>query len=259
MKYKNITFKHENGIGIITIDRPDKMNALNNETLNELNEVLDKVKKDHTHVLIITGKGGKAFVAGADIEELHEQNKQSGYEFALFGQSIFSKIENLGKPVIAAVNGYALGGGCELALACHIRIASQNAKFGQPEVKLGIIPGYGGTQRLPRIIGIAKAIEYSLTGDIIDAVTAEKLGLVNKVVESDELMVEAKSMAGKIASFGQVAVSKILNAILLSPVLTIEEGLKREAAYFADCCGTADFVEGTEAFLNKRIPKFQNK
>lgn len=259
MNYKNITYKVENKIGVLTINRPDKLNALNRETLKELNDLLGIIKSDGSKVLIITGTGDKAFVAGADIEEINNLDGVSGKEFAEFGQKIFNKIEQLGKPVIAAVNGYALGGGCELAMSCHMRIASEDAKFGQPEIKLGIIPGYGGTQRLTKYIGLAKSIEYSLTGDMIDAQSAERLGLVNKVVSKENLMEVTNKLAEKISSYSSVVVGNLLNAIIKGKELNISEGLHEEAKHFAACCNTEDFKEGTGAFLEKRRPVFKDK
>ncbi len=259
MKFKNLIYQLENNIGVLTINRPDTLNALNRETSEELDKVLDAIKDDESHVIILTGAGEKAFVAGADIKELNKQDGSTGEQFALTGQKLFNKIEHLGKPVIAAVNGYALGGGCEIAMACHIRYASDNAKFGQPEVKLGIIPGYGGTQRLPRYIGVSQAIEYSLTGDLIDSATALSLGLVNRVVPQAELLNECKKLAEKIADKGQIAAKNILDAILSTREKPLSEGLKLEARLFGETCGTSDFKEGTNAFLQKRAPHFENK
>lgn len=257
---ENLLFFLEGNIGIITINRPDKLNALNNQTLIELKELLDEIgKNESVYTVIITGSGKKAFVAGADIKELNKLNDTSGSEFARFGQSVFDSIENLGKPVIAAVNGYALGGGCELSLACHIRIASENALFGQPELKLGIIPGYGGTQRLTRLINSGRALLMILTGDMICAQDAERIGLVNAVCKPEELMDEAKKIASKICSMGQIAVSKTLEAVLAAKNLSLSRGLEKEAELFGDCCGTKDFMEGTDAFLQKRTPHFTNE
>ncbi|MBN1300046.1 MAG: enoyl-CoA hydratase/isomerase family protein [Melioribacteraceae bacterium] len=259
MGFENIIYELEKNIGTITINRPQKLNALNQATLVELDNLLNAIMNDSSRIIIITGYGEKAFVAGADIQELHELNNKTGFEFALSGQRIFSKIENLNKPVIAAVNGFALGGGCELAAACHIRIASENAKFGQPEVKLGTIPGYGGTQRLARLIGTAKAIEYSITGDLIDAYTALNLGLVNKVVPFEKLIDECRSLASKILNCAPLAVNSAIKAILSADSKSLEEGLKTEARLFGETCSTDDFKEGTKAFLEKRNPVFKNK
>ena len=186
MELKNLLYKVENNIATITINRPDKLNALNHETLTELDSVIEEVQNDNgVYVVIITGAGEKAFVAGADIVELSKLDKESAIEFSKLGQSVFNKIENLTKPVIAAVNGFALGGGCELALACHIRLSSDKARFGQPEVNLGVIPGYGGTQRLTRLINKGRALEYILTGDMIPSIDAYRIGLVSQVYASD--------------------------------------------------------------------------
>lgn len=257
---ENLLFTLEENIGIIIINRPDKLNALNNQTLKELKELLNEIREnDAVYTVIISGSGEKAFVAGADIEELNKLDNTSGNEFAGFGQSVFDSIENLGKPVIAAVNGYALGGGCELSLACHFRIASENAIFGQPELKLGIIPGYGGTQRLTRLINSGRALQMILTGDMISAQDAERIGLVNAVCKPEELIDEAKKIAARICSMGQIAVSKTLEAVLAANTLSLSQGLKKEAELFGDCCGTNDFKEGTDAFLQKRAPHFANE
>jgi enoyl-CoA hydratase len=259
MELKNLIYTIENKIGFITINRPNFLNALNEETLKELEVLLDKIVSDESDVIIITGAGDKAFVAGADINELNKQDGSTGENFALLGQSVFNKIENLGKLVIAAVNGYALGGGCELAMACHIRYASENAKFGQPEIKLGIIPGYGGTQRFPRYIGVSQAIEYSLTGDLIGAEKALNLGLVNKVLSGENLLEECTKLAQKISSMGQIAVKNIISTILATREKPLSDGLRFEANLFGSTCGTEDFKEGTNAFLQKRAPHFSNK
>ncbi len=247
-------------IAIITINRPDKLNALNAQAKSELQEVFKKIKTDNNvDVVILTGAGEKAFVAGTDIKELTILNSETGKEFSAKGQEVFDLIENLGKPVIAAVNGYALGGGCELALACHIRIASENAKFGQPEVNLGIIPGYGGTQRLARLIGRGRAMELILTGNQIDAQEALRVGLVNKVVPQSDLLSTATSIAQLIASKGQVAIRMALKAVNMTEETTLSDGQKLEASLFGVCCDSEDFKEGTTAFLEKRKPVFKNK
>ncbi len=258
MDYKNLLFEEVNNIAKVTINRPGKLNALNNETLTELNKLFDYIREVKTiSVVIITGAGEKAFVAGADINELSALDNISGNEFSLFGQSVFNKIENLNKPVIAAVNGFALGGGCELALACHIRLASENAKFGQPEVNLGIIPGYGGTQRLTRQVGKGLAMEYILTGDMISAAEAYRIGLVNNVYSSEELLTKAYEMAEKIIVKGKLAITASLNSINAVDNLSLEDGLKLEADEFGKCCETNEFREGTSAFLEKRKPNFE--
>ena len=258
MELKNLLYEVLDNIATITINRPDKLNALNHDTLSELNLVVEKIKTDESvHVVILTGAGEKAFVAGADIKELSELNSESGTEFSEFGQSIFSKIENLDKPVIAAVNGFALGGGCELALACHMRLASDKARFGQPEVGLGTIPGYGGTQRLARQINKGRALEYILTGDMINANEAYRIGLVNRVYVSDELIPKAEEMAQKIISNGRFAVSASIEAVNAVDQLSLSEGLKLEAELFGSCCDTEEFKEGTTAFLEKRKPNYK--
>lgn len=260
MQYKNILFEIKNNIGFITVNRPDKLNALNDETLDDLKKCFSEIKQDYAvNVVIITGAGEKAFVAGADISEIHKLNVIAAKYFSEKGQCVFNLIEKLGKPVIAVVNGYALGGGCELALACHIRLASDTAKFGQPEVNLGIIPGYGGTQRLTRLINSGRASELILTGDIIDANEAMRIGLVNKVYPSAELMAEATKLAEKISSKAQIAVSMSLRSIVSCDELAETEGQNLESGMFALCCGTEDFKEGTSAFLEKRKPKFTNQ
>jgi enoyl-CoA hydratase len=236
------------------------MNALNSQTMSEIKSAFTELKSDSgTFVVIITGSGEKAFVAGADIAELHKLDVITGKTFAENGQDIFNLIENLDKPVIAAVNGFALGGGCELALACHIRVASENAKFGQPEVNLGIIPGYGGTQRLTRLINSGRAMEYILTGDMIDANEALRLGLVNKVYPQAELMNKTLEMAGKIVAKGQQAIRLSVKAVNIVDEVSGKEGLNYEASLFSLACGTEDFKEGTKAFLEKRKPDFRNK
>ena len=260
MEFKNLLFKQEEGIGFVTINRPDKLNALNIETIKELEELFTHLKDNQeVKVVIITGAGEKAFVAGADIEELSKLNMLEGKEYSLRGQRVFSLIENLGKPVIAAVNGYALGGGTELALACHIRIASEKAMFGQPEVKLGLIPGYGGTQRLARLVGKGKALEMILTGDMITAQQALEIGLVNKVVSPEELLSTCRDIAKKIMNNSPIAVKYALEAVNNGLDKSLEEGLGIEAEFFGMVCGTEDSKEGTKAFLEKRKPLFKGK
>ena len=258
MEYKNLLFEKVNNIAKITINRSEKLNALNYETLSELNHLFNFLQNDNSVLaVVLTGSGEKAFVAGADIKELSNLDKKSGMEFSLFGQSVFNKIENLNKPVIAAINGFALGGGCELALACNIRYASENAKFGQPEVNLGIIPGYGGTQRLAHQIGKGRAMEYILTGDIITAQEAYSIGLVNKVFPSEELLLKSIELAEKIIAKGKDAIAKSIKSINAVDNISLLEGLKFEAQQFGDCCGTEEFIEGTTAFLEKRKPNFE--
>lgn len=260
MNYKNLLVEIKNNIALITINRPDKMNSLNEETLQELDDLFEQFKEDEkVNCVIIIGAGEKAFVAGADISELNKQSGVSGEKFSQFGQSVFTKIENLGKPVIAAVNGFALGGGCELSMACHIRLASDKAKFGQPEVNLGVIPGYGGTQRLSKLINSGRAMEFILTGDMIDANEALRVGLVNHVYPADELLPKAFEMAEKIVSKGQLAARLSVKAVIASEKMNLQEGLEYEAALFGIACSTEDFKEGTQAFLEKRKPEFKKK
>ena len=260
MNFKNLLLNINEHIAVLTLNRPDKLNALNHETLTELQQALELLKNEtNIFVVIITGSGEKAFVAGADISEINRLNMLEGKKFAEFGQSVFSMIEKFDKPVIAAVNGFALGGGCELALSCHIRLASENAKFGQPEVNLGIIPGYGGTQRLTRLINSGRAAEMILTADMIDSSEALRIGLVNKVYPQSELQSKAFDMASKIASKGQQAIRLALKAIKVVDEVSSREGQNIEATLFALCCGTEDFKEGTQAFLEKRKPTFTNK
>lgn len=260
MEYKNIIVSINDRLAIVTINRPDKLNALNAETKADLEQILISLVEDKSvGAVILTGAGEKAFVAGTDIAELASLTVESATEFARQGQELFSLIENLGKPVIAAVNGYALGGGCELTLACHIRIASEKAIFGQPEVNLGIIPGYGGTQRLRRLVGKGHATEMILTGASINAAEALRIGLVNKVVPPAELMSSAESIARSILAKGQAAISLAMKAIGVCDITTLTEGLKIEANLFGDCFGTEDSKEGISAFLAKRPPSFKNK
>ncbi len=260
MSYQNLLVEKKENITTVTINRPDKLNALNSQTMSELKKVFSELKTDSgTYVVIVTGSGEKAFAAGADISELNKLDVISGKAFAENGQEVFNLIENLDKPVIAAVNGFALGGGCELALACHIRVASENAKFGQPEVNLGIIPGYGGTQRLTRLINSGRAMEYILTGDMIDAAESLRIGLVNKVYPQSELMNRVFEIAKKIAAKGQQAVRLSVKAVNIVDEVSSKEGQDYEAGLFSIGCGTEDFKEGTRAFLEKRKPDFKNK
>lgn len=259
MSFENILFTNENHIGTIIINRPKKLNALNGKTLEELNVLFSEIKNNKdVYVVIITGAGEKSFVAGADISELNKCDELTGAKFAKNGQEVFDLIENLGKPVIAAINGFALGGGCELALACHMRFASENAKFGQPEVNLGVIPGYGGTQRLSRLVGTGIASEMILTGDLINSEKAKAIGLVNDIFSQENLMEEVYKIANKIASKGQRAISLALKSIVSVKNIGQNDGLNLEADLFGECCGTDDFKEGTTAFLEKRPPKFLN-
>ena len=260
MSYQSLLLDVKDNIAVVTLNRPDKLNALNAQTINDLDLVFDELKEnEEVYVIVLTGSGEKAFVAGADIKELNNLDMISAKEFAEKGQLVFNKIEKFDKPVIAAVNGFALGGGCELALACHIRLASDNAKFGQPEVNLGIIPGYGGTQRLARLINTGRAMEYILSADMISADEAYRIGLINKVYSQNELLDKAIEMAKKIAEKGQQAIRLAAKAVLAVDQMSLKEGQNLEASLFALCCGTEDFKEGTSAFLEKRKPVFKNK
>lgn len=245
------------GILTITINRPDKLNALNGDTIEELRTAMQRVYDDSTiHGVILTGSGDKAFVAGADISELAQLNEVNGRKFSERGQEVFALFENCHKPTIAAVNGFALGGGCEIAMACHMRIATQNARFGQPEVNLGILPGYGGTQRLTQLIGKGKAMELMMTGDMIGAEEARSLGLVNHVVaDRAALMAKCQELMSKITAKGPIAIGMVVDCVnaVYNPQV---KGYQAEANAFASCCRTADFKEGTSAFLEKRKPHF---
>ena len=259
MNYQTLLNSVNDGIATVTINRPDKLNALNTQSKAELKSLFTEIKSDNSiDVIILTGAGEKAFVAGTDIKELTVLNSGTGKEMSAKGQEVFDLIENLGKPVIAAVNGYALGGGCELALACHIRIASENAKFGQPEVNLGIIPGYGGTQRLARLVGRGRALQLLLTGEMIDAAEAFRLGLVNRVVPAAENVTDAaRSMLRTMLANGPGAVAACIAVVNRGLDVSLEEALALEAAEFGRLAGTADMREGTEAFLEKRAPNFR--
>ena len=260
MAYECLLYQKREGVGTITFQRPKELNALNRRSLEEFEAVLEEVRQDdEVRVLILTGAGEKAFVAGADINELARQAALGGRETALYGQSVFGKLATLGKPSIAAINGFALGGGCELALACSIRLASRTAKLGQPEVKLGITPGYGGTQRLARLCGPGVANELCLTGEMISAEEAQRVGLVNHVYEPGELLAAAEGMAKRIAANAPIAVRLTAEAIGRSADLPLEQGLALEATLFGLCCSTEDMREGTRAFVEKRAARFEGK
>jgi enoyl-CoA hydratase len=255
----NVKTEVRDGICIITIDRP-KVNALNAQTIGEIREAFDAARDDEAvKAVILTGGGEKAFVAGADIAELATMTPISGKEVSARGQDVFSAIERFPKPVIAAINGFALGGGCELALACHIRIASEKAQIGLPEVTLGIIPGYGGTQRLPRLVGKGKAFEMVCTGDALSAAEAERIGLVNKVVPADQLMAAAEEMAKKIASRSPVAVRAAIEAVNSGTDMSLDDGQLLESTLFGLLCATEDMKEGMAAFLEKRPARFPGR
>ena len=260
MGYENLLFDVKDQIARLTFNRPAVLNALNLRTLDELADCLESVRRDDAiRVLILTGAGEKAFVAGADINELARQTPLEGKDTALRGQGVFGRLERLGKPSIAAINGFALGGGCELALACTMRIASRNAKLGQPEVKLGVLPGYGGSQRLARLCGKGTAQELILTGDMISAEEALRIGLVNHVTEAADLLATAESIARKIIANAPLAVKYSMEAIQKGMEMPQEEGLFLEATLFGLCCATEDMREGTRAFLEKRPAKFQGR
>lgn len=257
--FETLLTEISDGILTITINRETKLNALNKLLVHELGEAIDLLyNNEEIKACIITGKGSKAFAAGADIAEFKGMTKQEGIALAQKGHEVFNKIELAPKPIIAAVNGFALGGGCELAMACHIRIASENAKFGQPEVNLGIIPGYGGTQRLVQLIGKGKAFELLMTGDTIDATCAERLGLVNDVVQTVELLEVCKAMLQKINTKAPFAISKVIECVHAHFKDGID-GFDTEIELFSDCVATEDFKEGTNAFLEKRKAAFQGK
>ena len=255
-EFKTLLFENQDGLGILTMNRPAALNALNAETMEELLELLSAIKADPTvKVLIITG-AEKSFVAGADIKEMLPMTAAEGQAWGRLGQSVFSLIENLPQAVIAAINGFALGGGCELAMACDIRIASEKAKFGQPEVSLGIIPGFAGTQRLPRLVGKGIAKELIYTGDMIDAQEAMRIGLVNKVTTPEELLPAAKAMARKIMTRGLFAVQMAKASIHNGLNTDLATGSAFEAALFGVTCATEDKKEGMTAFVEKRKPVF---
>ncbi len=258
MAYENLLYEKRDGIGYITFNRPKVLNALNRKTMEELGDLLAEAREDsRVRVLILTGSGDRAFIAGADINELAQRTPVDGKEFSLFGQAILHRLETMGKPSIAVINGFALGGGCELALACTIRLASKTAKLGQPEVKLGIIPGYGGSQRLARLCGKGVAQELCLAGEMITAEEALRIGLVNHVYELGELMPAAEALAKKIIANAPLAVKFAMEAIERGVETPLEEGLFLEATLFGLSCATQDMKEGTRAFLEKRPALFQ--
>jgi enoyl-CoA hydratase len=260
MAYENILLEKKNAIAYVTVNRPKVLNALNMATMEELRAAFHDIKQDSAiRAVIFTGSGDKAFIAGADISELARHDAVSGKEYTHRGQSVLNLIENLGKPVIACINGFALGGGCEIAMACTMRIASENAKLGQPEVKLGIIPGYGGSQRLPRLVGKGLAMQLVLAGEMISAQEAHRIGLVNEVTSSAELIPRAEALATKIAANAPLAVQYAMEAVNKGMEMTLAEGLFLEATLFGVCCATEDKKEGTTAFLEKRAAQFKGK
>jgi len=254
--YHTLLTSLENGLMVVTINRADKLNALNKDVMSDLDELINEIESNsQIKAVIITGAGQKAFVAGADISEFLGLNNDEGKALAKKGQDIFHRIENCKKPIVAAVNGFALGGGCELAMACHFRIASDNAKFGQPEVNLGLIPGYGGTQRLVQLIGKGRALELLMTGNTIDASIALDYGLVNHVVPNDDLLLKAKMILEQIISKAPLAVAKCITAA--NSVFSDQNGYEVELKSFGECFNTNDMKEGTAAFLGKRKPHFK--
>lgn len=260
MELKNVILEKEGHLAIVTINRPKALNALNSETLKDLDTVLENLENDsNIYAVILTGSGEKSFVAGADISEMKDLNEEQGREFGELGNKVFLRLENLNKPVIAAISGFALGGGCELSMACDIRIASEKAKFGQPEAGLGITPGFGGTQRLARIVGLGKAKEMIYTCDIIKAEEAYRIGLVNKVVSLESLMDEAKAMANKIIANAPIAVKLCKDAINRGMQVDIDKAVSIEAEDFGKCFSSEDQTEGMTAFLERREKNFQNK
>jgi len=255
--YTTLLTTLENGILLATINRPDKLNALNRDVMHDLDTLLDDIDSNNDiKAVILTGAGQKGFVAGADISEFVGLSKEEGQELAKKGQDIFFRIENNRKPIVAAVNGFALGGGCELAMSCHFRLASENARFGQPEVNLGLIPGYGGTQRLVQLVGKGRAMELLMTGNMIDAQTALQYGLVNHVVPQDELLNKATSILEGIVAKAPLAISKCIAA---ANAAFTEAGFQTEMEGFGECFATEDMKEGTTAFLEKRKPVFTGK
>src|SRR5205814_5176688 len=258
--FANILYEKKGGIAYVTLNRPKVMNALSHATWEDLEAAFtDAGADDAVRGVILTGAGDKAFIAGADISELAHVTAVQAEQSSAYGQKVLNLIENLGKPVIAAVNGFALGGGCETAMACTIRIASENAKFGQPEVKLGLLPGGGGTQRMPRLIGKGRALQLILTGGIISAADAYRIGLVNEVVPPAELIARAESILNEIFTNAPLAVKFSLQAVNDGLETTLAEGFALEASYFGLCAGTEDKKEGTSAFLEKRKPQFQGR
>jgi len=259
-EYKNLLVEQKDAILIVKINREQALNALNNETVAELQQMFSRYWSDDAiRCVIITGAGGKAFVAGADITELADLDVRTGTELSALGQYLMKTIQNFPKPVIAAVNGFALGGGCELALACDIRLASEKARFGQPEVNLGIIPGYGGTQRLPRLVGRGKAMQMILTGGMIDAQEAHRIGLVDEVYPHDQLMDKVMEMAQLICSKAPIAIGIAKECINRGLDISISVGCDLEKANFGQVCGTGDKNEGMKAFLEKRKPQFTGR
>jgi enoyl-CoA hydratase len=257
---QNLLIERDGHVAVVTVNRPKVLNALNTETMDELRRTILALKHDEgVRAVVITGAGDKSFIAGADINELAVQTPAGGRAHALRGQHVFDLIENMGKPVIAAINGYALGGGCELAMACTLRVAADTAKMGQPEINLGIIPGYGGSQRLSRLVGAGRALEILLTGDQISAQEAYRIGLVNRVVPSGDVMNEARKLAAALAAKAPVAVHYIIDAVNKGLQMTFAEAQVFEATLFGLVASTEDMREGTRAFLEKRKAEFKGR
>jgi len=259
MEFSTIIFEKKDGYAKLTLNRPSKLNALNTELFNDLDRAITMIENDRDiHLMVLTGSGEKAFAAGADIVELNKSDERSGKHFSQHGSKVMERIANMSIPTIAMVNGFALGGGCELAMSCHIRFASDKARFGQPEVNLGIIPGYGGTQRLSRLVGTAKAMELNISGNMIKADEALRIGLVNNVFNAEELEAETMKFVNTVLSKGQVAVRAAVDCVMSSEKLSPAEGLEYESKKFGEVCGSEDFREGTLAFIEKREPNFKN-
>jgi len=260
LAFDNLVYVKKNGIAYVTLNRPKVLNALNTPTWSDLRTAFEDARDDTgVRGVILTGAGDKAFIAGADISELAHVTAFEAERSARFGQQVLDLVENLGKPVIAAVNGFALGGGCETAMACTIRIAVENARFGQPEVKLGLVPGCGGTQRLPRLVGKGRALHLILSGDTISAQEAWRIGLVNEIVPGADLIKRAETILGEIAANAPIAIRLVLDAVNKGLETNQSEGLLLEAAYFGLCAATEDKQEGTSAFLEKRVPRFRGR
>jgi enoyl-CoA hydratase len=260
MSFETLLVEREGAIAVVTINRPKVLNALNTDTINELERVMLEIQRDDTvKAVVLTGAGDKSFVAGADINELAVLSPAEGQRHGRRGQSVFDAIEHLGKPVIAAINGFALGGGCELAMACTIRIAADHAKFGQPEINLGIIPGYAGSQRLPRLVGKGRALEILLTGDMVTAARAYEIGLVNKVVPAAELLADAKRLAASLAGKAPLATRYILEAVHHGMEMPLADGQFLEGSLFGLVASTDDMKEGTKAFLEKRQASWRGR